>query len=582
MKNSSNEAAVSAGSALFTAVAYFGGYIINTFYLTLRYIGHGITVAAKALWSVTDRFRKWVVSGLKRLGLFLAKPFIYFARYIMLSVREANGKNPKKGFIHSVGFVMKLLFGKKGIAVMLFNVAIPVISVFFLFSVITYASSINYAVKLSVNGNFLGYIENEQVFLDAQEVLQDRLNYLGGDMEIEAVPSYSIEQIGYSETLTKYQIADLVLQKSGISLDYGYGFYINDVFYGALIDYNKVKDTLEGLLADYKTDAEDEKIAFVDEIKYNEAGLYLSDSIIDEDWLIDVLTGKKQEASYYTVVEDDSPYAVSEKLDMTIEELDALNPGFSENDMHIGDKIKVSSEVPFLSISITRTEIYNIDNVPYETETVDDPDTYVGNSRVQQEGEYGENRITADVTYVNGIETKRNITKVEPIKLPVTKIVGTGSRPIPEGTYLGGEAAYGKFMFPLAKDTGVYISQWTHWDGGYSGHVGIDIAGTAYNQPVYAGASGIVTYAGWAGDLGYYVSIYHEDLGLTSGYAHNTTLFVTKGERVSQGQPIAGSGRTGRASGNHVHFTVQIGNNGAHVNPRAYLDIPDWVPINLA
>lgn len=583
MKNKTDQTALSAEKGLYTVVALFGGYIVNTFIIAMKYIGKGAAKLCRDLWSVTDRFRQWAASVLKRFGLFLLKPFISLLRYFMLSYKEARGKNPQEGVLHSVSFVIKLLFGKKGIAVFLFNLAIPIISIFFLFSVISYASSINYAVKLSVNGTFLGYIENEQVFLDAQEVLQDRLNYLGGGVEIEVSPSYSVVQIGYSETLTKYQIADLILQNSGVSLDYGYGFYINNVFYGALMDYSRVKDTLNSLLANYETGSQDEKINFVDTIRYDEAGLYLTDSIIDEDWLINLLTSTKRQASYYTAVENDSPPLVAEKVNLAIEELDRMNPGFSDTDLHIGDRIKTEDEVPFLSISITRTEVYVIDDVPYKTETYDDPYTYAGNSREAQKGQYGENRITADVTYVNGIETGRNITQVVSIKDPVTQIIAVGSKPTPEGTYISRPAAYGKLMWPLKDGSGV-ISMWSYWDGGYiwpSPHLGIDISSIPYQENVYASASGIVTFAGWSNGLGNYVAIYHEDLGLTTGYAHNSSIFVKKGDRVSQGQCIAAAGDTGIAQGIHVHFTVQLGNGGTHVNPREYLDIPSWVPIRL-
>lgn len=583
MKNRSNEAVISTKNSLYTAIVLFGGYIFNTVIIAAKYTGNGITKLAKSLWSITDRFRKWAISLLKRFGLFLLKPLVGILKYFMLSYKDAKGKNSKKGFIPSVSFIGKLLFGKKGIAVLIFNVTIPVISVFFLFSVISYASSINYAVKLSVNGTFLGYIENEQIYLDAMEVLDDRLNYLGGNVEIEVNPSYSVEQIGYSETLTKYQIADLILQNSGVSLDYGYGFYINDVFYGALLDFTKTKGVLDSLLANYETNSEDEKINFVDNIRYDEAGLYLSDSIIDEDWLIGILTGTKQQATYYTVVENDSPYLVSEKTDLSLDALDKMNPGFSESDLHIGDKVKTGEEVPFLSISVTRTEVYTISDVPYDTETVDDPDTYIGNSREAQPGEYGENRITADVTYVNGVETGRSITQVVSVKDPVTQIIAVGSKPTPAGTFLSRPAAYGKLNWPLADGSGV-ISQWAYWDGGYvipSPHLGIDISSIPYGEHVYASASGVVTFAGSSSGLGNYVAIYHEDLGITTGYAHNSSIFVKVGERVSQGQCIADAGATGRAYGVHVHFTVQLGNGGEHVNPRDYLDIPGWVPIRL-
>ncbi|MCM1054620.1 MAG: peptidoglycan DD-metalloendopeptidase family protein [Bacteroides sp.] len=568
------------GEGLYTLIALFGGYIFNIFRISAAYLGKTAVFAARSLWRVTDRFRSAAAALLKRVSIFLLRPVTAFIRYsdgntrALNKIKEKNGG--RLGLRGATSYVGRILFGKSGIAVLLFNFAVPVVSVFFLFSVITYANSLNYAVKLTVNGKFLGYIENEQVFNDAREVLKDRVNYLGSNVEIDAVPSYSIEQIGYNETLTKYQIADLILQNSGVSLEYGYGFFINDVFYGALTDFTNVKNTLDRLLAEYETNNDTETVNFVDSIRYNEAGLYLTESLIDENWLIRLLSSTKENAAYYTVQDGDSHSLIEENTDLTLEELEALNPGFSEAELHGGDRIKTQSAMPFLSVSITRTEVYNVDTVPYPTETYQDNGIYEGSSRVTQEGQYGENRVTADVTYVNGVETSRNITQVQQLIAPVSEIIAIGSKPTPAGTFKDGTAAYGKFLWPV---NGGYISQWAHWDGGYSGHKGIDIAGIGYGDPVYAGAEGVVTFAGWSSGLGNCVMIYHEDLGVTSVYAHNSMLFVSSGQRVAQGEAIAGAGATGDAQGIHVHFSIQV--NGIYVNPRDYLDITEETKIQI-
>ena len=48
-------------------------------------------------------------------------------------------------------------------------------------------------------------------------------------------------------------------------------------------------------------------------------------------------------------------------------------------------------------------------------------------------------------------------------------------------------------------------------------------------------------------------------------YSHNTKNLVKPGDRVKAGQPIAISGRTGRATTDHLHFEVSV--NGQHINP---------------
>ncbi len=563
-----------------TAVALFGGYIANTLYIFFRFIGSSLAFLGKTLWDATGKFRKKAGKKLEKAFIFLFRPFYDTAKYVYISVKKSKKENGGKIGLKS-GFDLfgNILFGKNGIAVLLVSFAIPVISVFFLFSIITYATSINYAVKLTVNGNFLGYIENEQVFLDAREVLNERISYFGDGIEIPAEPSYSVEQVGNIDTLTKYQIADLILGKSGVNLDYGYGFFINNRFYGALMDFTKVKDTLDNMLDQYKTDNESEKIDFVDNIRYDEAGLYLADSFIDENWLINLLTGTSKQSSYYTVEEEDEDAeSIAEKLKMDIEELEMLNPGFSDMELEEGDKVKVSEEIPFLSISTTRTEVYNKEDIPFDTETYDDYDIYEGQSKVMQKGEPGVNEITANVTYVNGVETARNILKVVNLKQPVTEIIALGSKQTPAGTIKDVPSAYEMLEWPLNYGVGE-ISQWPYWEGGYDGHTGIDIA-TSYGTPVFACADGIVTKVEYSNyGLGYHIFIYHEELGITSVYGHNSAILVHEGQRVVQDEHIANVGSTGKSTGPHVHLGVII--DGVYVNPHAYLNIPDGVRINL-
>ena len=52
-------------------------------------------------------------------------------------------------------------------------------------------------------------------------------------------------------------------------------------------------------------------------------------------------------------------------------------------------------------------------------------------------------------------------------------------------------------------------------------------------------------------------------------YAHCSSVFVTYGQYVRQGDIIALVGRTGNASGNHCHFEIRI--NGAIMNPANYI-----------
>jgi murein DD-endopeptidase MepM/ murein hydrolase activator NlpD len=98
-------------------------------------------------------------------------------------------------------------------------------------------------------------------------------------------------------------------------------------------------------------------------------------------------------------------------------------------------------------------------------------------------------------------------------------------------------------------------------------HAGIDIA-VPTGTGVRAAASGSVAIAGWVGGYGNYICIQHAG-ALSTCYGHNTSLNVSVGQSVSQGQIIAASGNTGNSTGPHVHFETRI--NGNPVDPMGYL-----------
>lgn len=98
-------------------------------------------------------------------------------------------------------------------------------------------------------------------------------------------------------------------------------------------------------------------------------------------------------------------------------------------------------------------------------------------------------------------------------------------------------------------------------------HKGIDIGASA-GTAIYAAASGTVTEAGYSSSRGNYVVIYHSN-GVSTAYMHCSALYVSSGDKVSQGQTIAAVGSTGISTGPHLHFSVI--EDGTYVNPRNYV-----------
>ena len=98
-------------------------------------------------------------------------------------------------------------------------------------------------------------------------------------------------------------------------------------------------------------------------------------------------------------------------------------------------------------------------------------------------------------------------------------------------------------------------------------HQGIDI-GVPTGTPIHAAAAGTVIYCGWEEGYGNFVVL---DNGgdLATAYGHQSSIAVTCGQHVNQGDVIGYTGCTGHCTGPHLHFEVRI--NGNPVDPLGYL-----------
>ncbi len=98
-------------------------------------------------------------------------------------------------------------------------------------------------------------------------------------------------------------------------------------------------------------------------------------------------------------------------------------------------------------------------------------------------------------------------------------------------------------------------------------HEGLDIAAPV-GAPIVATADGIVSFVGPLASFGNVVFINHSH-GFTTFYAHTSSIRVKEGQQTKRGDVIASVGMTGRTTGPHVHYEVQI--NGGAVNPLKYV-----------
>lgn len=143
------------------------------------------------------------------------------------------------------------------------------------------------------------------------------------------------------------------------------------------------------------------------------------------------------------------------------------------------------------------------------------------------------------------------------------------------GGMIGSDADWvgtGIFTWPLPQSftiTSQFGYRTDPFTGEISYHSGTDIA-APYGTPVLAAAGGTVTVANatdpWGGSYGYYVKIQHDGTFDTL-YAHCSSICVTPGQQVQQGEVIGYVGSTGNSTGNHLHF--EIWENGQRMDAMA-------------
>jgi len=98
-------------------------------------------------------------------------------------------------------------------------------------------------------------------------------------------------------------------------------------------------------------------------------------------------------------------------------------------------------------------------------------------------------------------------------------------------------------------------------------HAGLDIA-AAVGTPVYAPADGKIRSVGMMGGFGKVVIIDH-GYEIVTKYGHNSKLHVKKNQKVKRGQKIASVGSTGRSTGPHLHYQIEV--KGKPVNPENFI-----------
>lgn len=414
---------------------------------------------------------------------------------------------------------------------------------------------------VSLDGTDIGTVRTQAVFQNVADRVESRASSILGY-------EYSLDSdITYDLALTKRDelspVADLenYLFQTIDEIFYGYSLTVGGTQIGAAVDRAELDALLEDIKAPYVNE-NTTSVEFVESIRMTHE--YLPTTVEqDIEAIRAALTANKNGETSYEVVKGDTFMAIAYANNMTMAELEELNPDVDVDRLHIGQLLTVKEEIPFLSVRTT-------DNVSYEeaidcpVEEVADSSMYQGESRVIDAGTPGTALINADVIYVNGKEQERTILSSETLVEPTTKYVAVGTKERPSWYPTG------SFIWPTYGRINSYFGYRSIF-GSTSYHGGIDI-NASYGQSIKAADGGTVVFAGTATgsnwSYGKLVIIDHGN-GKQTYYGHNSSVCVRVGDKVYQGQTIAKAGSTGRSTGVHCHFEVKI--NGTSVNPLSYL-----------
>lgn len=268
----------------------------------------------------------------------------------------------------------------------------------------------------------------------------------------------------------------------------------------------------------------------------------------------------------------DTISSLAYKNSISVEEFFLSNPSFTSIDNMFYDEqpITITKLSPKISIVVEESQVID-KSIDYKRIEKYDETMIKGTEKIEQEGSNGLMRVSQTVKMVNGSINSINLISNETIKPAKNKIVVVGTKEIPN---VGRTDSWG---WPT--DSGYTISSYFGWradpfnPSSRYNHEGIDIAGTGYGSPIYATNNGTVeSIKVTAWDYGKSVMINHNN-GYWSNYGHLSGFApgLKVGDTVSRGQIIGYMGRSGAATGTHLHFEIR-----AHSN--RYASVVDPIP----
>ncbi|MDD3453323.1 MAG: M23 family metallopeptidase [Bacilli bacterium] len=454
------------------------------------------------------------------------------------------------------------------------------------------ATSATVLYKVYLNDEVIGVINSKQELEKYIDKQCDKYKNKYGVNKVYAPNGLEIKRIStYDEKISTIEdIFDVISSKSSFTI-LGYEFNIKkedeittiyttkeDIFEQS-ID-NTIKTFVgEDIYNDYKEDMQDEitttgktiENVYIDEdITVKQTNISVDETIYTDssDLSKFLLFGTTEDQKTYTVLVGDTIEDVAFNNGISVEEFLISNPTFtsSKNLLFPGQQVVIGITNPKVSVVVVEYSVSDME-INYQTEYQYDENKSSSEEDVIQTGENGLERVTQRTKIVNGVINYVKPISKEELKPTISEIILKGKKVV------SGVGSSRNWLWPT--NSGYTISSgYTYRINPITGvreiHQALDIAGTGLGSPVYAVTNGMVSLSEYQYEAGNYVCINHNVNNLYSCYAHMTKRTVTVGSTVERGQIIGYVGKTGWATGPHLHFEVWIGKpwyGGYRINP---------------
>lgn len=268
--------------------------------------------------------------------------------------------------------------------------------------------------------------------------------------------------------------------------------------------------------------------------------------------------GFNTEKKEYTVVEYDTVAGVGGKTGLSAQQIVTINSDkllSTEQVLKVGETLNVTYFNSPINITVTKERVGTEIVYPESTLYVADPTMREGTQKVVTEERTGLRRVKYKETYINGIlQDNAVLLESRDLSQPVREVIHYGTMVIPG-------IGSGNFRYPV--DNPVVTCGWYC----YSGHRATDFINryVPNGAPILAADRGVVAMSSYSSVNGYYIWIDHQN-GYRTYYGHmRAPALYSAGTTVMKGEVIGYMGRTGVASGVHVHFVIE--HQGTRINP---------------